>query len=544
MDYGDEQDYLLLPSQPGVVKVESDEDDHNIDYSYSIIWHFFRKFNDTPHTTTEDVDNYLQSDEVFTSRHLLNVGEKGSSFASFIHYLLPRRVNAQENKRFLLITWVMRKYPKLYLEGAGAGKSILDVALLYDYLDIKIMTGFLRKFIELYPNEVVDILKKMEEKDIHNLGKVLHSIIPVIRNSAPSQFLRFFREHPEETLSVKTGTKRPAPSQQGTISSEEIGDAIILRWPGELPEKVATRQNKQSMTKTKHPGSFLNEEKQTALHLAVGYCECTKEQSKAQLRLVKRLFSWCPKALERVNSAGHHPYLQRITSLSTIPTTQRHEQKEDNIAFFLKDKIMHLPDRDNVLDLLYGRSPGRSVREIHLDLREVQMSASSSTRKKALLNFINGLKLESILQCVQISKYPFRDPGASSHSPTVDVVETKPDKGGTGRRDFKEIFDVLKEKGVLKIHRLIVDDDDACVHQDEIIEALSCFEIEEFQWRKMDLSSSVLREAAPKVQTLRLFSSGNYSVLRDWSSEDGLNQLNRVSYWPKGWRKRNSSLTR
>ncbi|KAF2967460.1 hypothetical protein GQX73_g6088 [Xylaria multiplex] len=186
-----------------------------------------------------------------------------------------------------------------------------------------------------------------------------------------------------------------------------------------------------------------------------------------------------------------------------LTPSQTNEGTKRDIAFMLKDQIMHLPDRDKVLSLLYGRridpeSTEKNTtlpesdgfeREIHLDLRELQM------------------------------------PKASSRPSPTDVVENKPSKDGTGRRDFKEIFDVLETKRVRKIHRLVVDDDDAYPHQDEIIETLSRFEIEEFQWNKMDLSSSVLCHAVPYVQTLRLFSSGNHSVLRDWSSVDGLNQL-------------------
>jgi hypothetical protein len=220
--------------------------------------------------------------------------------------------------------------------------------------------------------------------------------------------------------------------------------------------------------------------------------------------------------------------------------------KQDDTTFFLKDQIMHLEDRDLVLELLYGRpmsspprlnpreskrstsepQPRQQEREIHLDLREVQISAPSSADDD-LVNFIRKLEFEDILQYVQIPRHPFHRRGAS-RSP-ADANETKPGEDGVGRRDFRRIFEVLKKKGVRKIIRLIVDDDDACLHQDDVIEELGMFEIEEFQWTKMDMSSVVLRHAVSRVRKLRLFSSGNHSVLRDWSGLDGLNQLCRVS---------------
>lgn len=52
------------------------------------------------------------------------------------------------------------------------------------------------------------------------------------------------------------------------------------------------------------------------------------------------------------------------------------------------------------------------------------------------------------------------------------------------------------------------------------------FEIEKFDWRKLDISLDIL--TAPKskirdtVKELTLYSSGNWSVLYHWASEEGL----------------------
>lgn len=113
-----------------------------------------------------------------------------------------------------------------------------------------------------------------------------------------------------------------------------------------------------------------------------------------------------------------------------------------------------------------------------MDLREIQISAPSSSKKEDLLNFIDNLKFENILQYVQIPRHPFRLSGVSRQA--LDAVETKLSKEGTGRRDFESIFSMLLRKGVRKILRLIVDDDDAYLHHDEIIEQLEKFEIEDF----------------------------------------------------------------
>ncbi|KAK4097068.1 hypothetical protein N658DRAFT_500886 [Parathielavia hyrcaniae] len=168
----------------------------------------------------------------------------------------------------------------------------------------------------------------------------------------------------------------------------------------------------------------------------------------------------------------------------------------------------------------------RQERGIHLDLRELQMSAPSTVKEEDLLDFIRELDFEDILQYVQIPRHPFR-PWGASRLPT-DGMEAEPNEEGACRKEFESIFELLSGKGVRKILRLIVDDDDTCAHQDEVTEGLSKFEIEEFQWRKLDISSMVLRHGVPQVRTLHLLSSGNHSVLRDWSSTDGLNNHSLV----------------
>jgi hypothetical protein len=288
------------------------------------------------------------------------------------------------------------------------------------------------------------------------------------------------------------------------------------------------------------------QEKETLLHLAAAYSKCDDKGQELQHNLVKRLFAWSPEAIKATDSEGRSPYLHRVLGSSEARSHQ------DKITFFLKDQIMHQQEEcDSILDLLYGRpvssqalgssqDPQRTrirqrEREIHIDLREIQLSAPSLSRKDELISFIKSLQFEDILQYVQIPQHPFRSPAVSRQ--VSEVADIKPVKEGTGRRDFEAIFNALHKSGVRKILRLMVDDDESCPHQDELIESLgNQFQIEDFQWRKMDISSIVLRHASPHARKLHLFCSGNHSVLRDWSSKDGLSQLALVSQMPTNCR--------
>ena len=73
-----------------------------------------------------------------------------------------------------------------------------------------------------------------------------------------------------------------------------------------------------------------------------------------------------------------------------------------------------------------------------------------------------------------------------------------------------------------------MEDDDETPHSDEAIEELSVFNIEEWDWRKIDLCSEVIYKAAKKAEKVFLYSSGNNAVLRSWSGIDGLKRLEQV----------------
>jgi hypothetical protein len=135
-------------------------------------------------------------------------------------------------------------------------------------------------------------------------------------------------------------------------------------------------------------------------------------------------------------------------------------------------------------------------------------------------SLVTSLKFENILQYVHIPAYKL-----STYPKGEDSSEVEVD----GRTDFKLIFDLLQTKGVSKIIRVIVEDDNKTPHRDEIIvELCQDFGIEEWDWKKTDLCSEVIRKAAVNAEKVFLYSSGNNAVLRSWSGTDGLKQLPKV----------------
>lgn len=80
-----------------------------------------------------------------------------------------------------------------------------------------------------------------------------------------------------------------------------------------------------------------------------------------------------------------------------------------------------------------------------------------------------------------------------------------------------------------KIIELIVDDDQDPPHKDTIIASLETFDLEIFDWKKLDLCSDTIFKAAPHANKIVLYSSGNNAVLKSWSATDGLVRFQRAS---------------
>jgi hypothetical protein len=96
--------------------------------------------------------------------------------------------------------------------------------------------------------------------------------------------------------------------------------------------------------------------------------------------------------------------------------------------------------------------------------------------------------------------------------------------------NYEPVFSFLKERKVRKIFKVIVNDLVGRPHTDEMIVSLvKEFGIEHWDWRKLDMNSETIREAAAEVKTVSLHSSGSFSALQGWACESGLVKLDHVS---------------
>ena len=98
-----------------------------------------------------------------------------------------------------------------------------------------------------------------------------------------------------------------------------------------------------------------------------------------------------------------------------------------------------------------------------------------------------------------------------------------------------ELFQWLKEKGnVKKIKSLNIPDNTSIPMSDEyvLVCILERFEIERFDWRKLDINLDILLSSPYKdaFTEITLYSTGNFSVLYHWASRDGIGGLPNVSH--------------
>lgn len=157
--------------------------------------------------------------------------------------------------------------------------------------------------------------------------------------------------------------------------------------------------------------------------------------------------------------------------------------------------------------------------EIELDLLEL---ANLEVAEADLKTLLGNLQFENILQYVRVPDFTLLE------DPSPETQPEKSDHEHSGRSKVS-IFDHLHQKGVRKIIRVTAQDRNL-PHSDEMIEKiLTRFDVEIWDWEKLDICSEVIFEAAPNVREVCLYSSGNNAVLRSWSLPGGLDKLPMVS---------------
>ncbi len=139
----------------------------------------------------------------------------------------------------------------------------------------------------------------------------------------------------------------------------------------------------------------------------------------------------------------------------------------------------------------------------------------------------DGFKFNSVLQYVAFRRIEFirpeLPPRVGNQGQKVVPVT------GKGRTDMTVPFKWLRERDVIDIVKVIVDDLELPSHKDEAIrESLGPFDIEILDWRKIDLCPDTICSSCPKLREVHLWWSGTNGILRAWSEPEGLVKLKHL----------------
>ncbi|KAF1957934.1 hypothetical protein CC80DRAFT_534433 [Byssothecium circinans] len=131
----------------------------------------------------------------------------------------------------------------------------------------------------------------------------------------------------------------------------------------------------------------------------------------------------------------------------------------------------------------------------------------------------NHVQFESILKYVALPKLSI-EPEKPSMQRKNNSTNMK--RASRGLNDMVRIFNWLRTKHVRKIVKVIVIDDDQPAHSAAAIkEALQGFDVEVWDWKKLDICSSVICDSSKCIREISLYSTGNNAVLMGWASAEG-----------------------
>ncbi|KAK6538519.1 hypothetical protein TWF694_010099 [Orbilia ellipsospora] len=253
------------------------------------------------------------------------------------------------------------------------------------------------------------------------------------------------------------------------------------------------------------PSTFAFEQRDlygnTLLHIAATRNPPDQQREERQLDLVNLLMESSVGAITSKNYANNTPFQEREALLGGVVAN-------DPIANCIKIFCLRHLSRLEAIDALYKAG---KERQIEFDLFGLQDPVVSATY---LGNLSTHLKLDSVLKYVALPKLSAKFGGNSNAKRKVLQK---------GLEDMLVVFEWLSCQNVRKIIKVMVVDNGDVAHTDEVIEkCLRPFQIEIWDWKRVDLCADVVRNAAgSSIRELFLYSSGNNTVLTGWSSSVG-----------------------
>ncbi|KAM0226770.1 hypothetical protein ACHAPO_012087 [Fusarium lateritium] len=443
----------------------------------------------------------------------------------------------EKTKEFL--NWILKGYHSL-LEFKDKTTKLcpLHLALMQNN------TAFVDAILN-FPN-LININKVLTMED--QSGNALHIALENSHSSFESLVKRciqfptmFTAKHPatgntplHDCMLVDLDTGEEYEESEEEISSEDEDYApdtddgyahSTTSEEGQAEDFHIRSQQRHTNVKIEQPDGFSIKRTQSVKVPAI--LECPSER----LPFVEMLIQNDHSALYLYNAEKRTPYQERLYQLDKYYDKAASSAKEtqdfhdfagnDPIGSYIRSHCVTNFARNDVTKCLYNTG---KEKQIEFDLGGLGRDTIS---REYLEQLSSHLKFESILKYVALPKLVMEGRPRRSKS------NRAPNKSMRGRSDLTEIFQWLRDNGVKKIVKVIVLDDQEPCHADSAIEdALIGFDVEIWDWKRLDLSTEVIRKSTDLVREVSLYSSGNNSVLMGWASTDG---LPNTDYFPQGY---------
>ncbi|KAH6689409.1 hypothetical protein BKA61DRAFT_742753 [Leptodontidium sp. MPI-SDFR-AT-0119] len=206
------------------------------------------------------------------------------------------------------------------------------------------------------------------------------------------------------------------------------------------------------------------------------------------------------------------------------------------MAILLRESILRLPSDEVEMkekrSLLFGEARGKNIfldlskfevfgKDPSLDFSQYIASIGKPPKTPAQTSLaVVESPFESFLEFVQLP-----DLQCNTTSQCLCAVDSL-----RNVRETTTVFDYLRRNGVTHVLRVNVQD--CLIHphsSTDIVKSVQNLHVQEFDWRKRDLTINVLQEAVPDVESLTLYTSGSEALLEHWASKGGLIRLSKLT---------------
>lgn len=256
-----------------------------------------------------------------------------------------------------LFSWIMQEYQGLYKDDEPL-QTVLMVAIRHEAPKAgtarrkPIKPKFIPFFIKSFPVQTAYLIMKTDASQAGAGAPLIHQLLPYMIESDCAGPI--FWHLDKATLIQKDKHKNTIVHI--TASYVKLADAV---------------ENQVLLTEGDKESSQRELEKRLRF----------VEELEKRLRLIKDVLVRCPEVLTEANGQGESPYIHRLKAASNSPDAMIFNDNEllqggntepvilgvnkelqplynDSIASFLKNKIMHLHNRDDIIRSLHGSVQG------------------------------------------------------------------------------------------------------------------------------------------------------------------------------------------